>query len=105
MEGLLFDMDGVLVQSTGGDERCWLQCAEQCGLGGRFDLRKTYGRRVPLFLRDLFLAATADEILVHVAELDRFAEQEHSNVAAYPGVLQTTCRGAVISVDCCDISL
>lgn len=88
VEGLLFDMDGVLVQSTGGDERCWLRWAKQYDLGGRFDLRKTHGRRASDFLRDLIPAATADEILAHVAVLDRFAEHEHSNVAAYPGVVE-----------------
>ncbi len=42
-EGILFDMDGVLVCSTGGDERCWMRWAECNKL--QLDIRRTHGRR------------------------------------------------------------
>jgi len=39
--GILFDMDGVLVRSTSGDERCWTRWAERHQLADGFDLRRT----------------------------------------------------------------
>ena len=36
--GILFDMDGVLISSTGADERCWLQWAKHHKMEGTFSV-------------------------------------------------------------------
>src|SRR5580698_261888 len=45
VRGILFDMDGVLISSTGADERCWLRWAKHHGMEGTFSLQSTHGRR------------------------------------------------------------
>jgi sugar-phosphatase len=59
--GILFDMDGVLVRSTSGDERCWTRWAERHRLTASFDLRKTHGRRA---------ADTIREHMPHITEAE-----------------------------------
>ncbi len=83
-EGVLFDMDGVLVCSTGGDERCWMRWAEHHKL--TFDIRRTHGRRAADTLREHLPAADDGAIREHLAQLDTFAAEEQSGVIAYPGV-------------------
>jgi beta-phosphoglucomutase-like phosphatase (HAD superfamily) len=51
--GLLFDMDGVLVRSINGDERCWMRWATKHNLVESFDLRTTHGRRAVDTIREL----------------------------------------------------
>ena len=83
-EGLLFDMDGVLVCSTGGDERCWMRWAEHHKL--QLDIRRTHGRRAADTLREHLPGADDGAIQDHLAQLDAFAAEEQSGVIAYPGV-------------------
>ncbi|MBB5060711.1 sugar-phosphatase [Granulicella aggregans] len=85
--GLLFDMDGVLVRSTHGDERCWTRWAAHHGLSDTFDLRRTHGRRAVDTIREHLPDLTVDSIADHLAQLDSFAEEEQSDVTAYPGVV------------------
>ena len=86
--GILFDMDGVLVRSTRGDERCWERWAAHHGIGDTFDLHRTHGRRGIDTIREHFPGITADELDDHIAQLDFFAEEELSGVEAYPGAIQ-----------------
>jgi len=86
--GLLFDMDGVLVRSTHGDERCWTRWAAHHGLSEIFDLRRTHGRRAVDTIREHISNLTVDLIADHLAQLDSFAEEEQSDVTAYPGVVE-----------------
>ena len=37
----LFDMDGVLVDSTASDERCWFRWAQLHGMEGSFSIHST----------------------------------------------------------------
>ena len=85
--GILFDMDGVLVRSTRGDERCWVRWAAHHGIRDSFDLHGTHGRRGVDTIRKHFPGITADELDGHIALLDTFAEEELSGVEAYPGAL------------------
>jgi sugar-phosphatase len=84
--GLLFDMDGVLVRSIGGDERCWTRWATKHNLVECFDLRRTHGRRAADTIREQFPALDNVKIAEHLLELDMFANEEQSDVTAYPGV-------------------
>ncbi len=51
--GILFDMDGVLVDSTASDERSWLRWATLHGMEGTFSLHSTHGRRAVDTIRAL----------------------------------------------------
>jgi sugar-phosphatase len=53
VRGLLFDMDGVLIDSTGADERAWISWARFQGMERDFPLRATHGRRAIDSLREL----------------------------------------------------
>jgi mannitol-1-/sugar-/sorbitol-6-phosphatase len=84
--GLLFDMDGVLVRSIHGDERCWIRWATKHNLVESFDLRRTHGRRAADTIREHLPALDDGAIAEHLLELDVFSQEEQSNVTAYPGV-------------------
>jgi len=86
--GILFDMDGVLVRSTSGDERCWTRWAERHRLTAGFDLRKTHGRRAADTIREHLPRITEAELKQHLADLDAFAEEEQIGVEAYAGARQ-----------------
>lgn len=86
--GILFDMDGVLVKSTHGDERCWTRWAAKYNLADTFDLRRTHGRRAADTIREHLPAMDAVAIAEHLSELDRMAEEEQSDVTAYAGACE-----------------
>jgi len=83
--GILFDMDGVLVRSTSGDERCWTRWAERHRLTASFDLRKTHGRRAADTIREHLPHISEAELKQHLSDLDAFAEEEQIGVTAFPG--------------------
>jgi sugar-phosphatase len=84
--GLLFDMDGVLVRSVNGDERCWIRWATKHNLVECFDLRRTHGRRAADTIREHLPELDDVAIAEHLLELDVFSEEEQSDVTVYPGV-------------------
>ena len=80
---ILFDMDGVLIDSTGLDERSWLRWAAERGMKD-FDPASAHGRR------------TFDTLRLLAPELNPYAETlrfEESNefdcegITVFPGVL------------------
>ena len=83
--GILFDMDGVLVSSTLGDERCWTRWAAHHGLTNTFDLRRTHGRRAIDTIREYLPGLTSDEAASHLAQLEAMSAKEQSGVVACPG--------------------
>lgn len=89
--GILFDMDGVLVRSTSGDERCWTRWADRHQLTAGFDLKKTHGRRAADTLREHLPHVVDAELRQHLAELDSFAEEEQFGVEAYAGAHELLC--------------
>ena len=89
--GILFDMDGVLVRSTSGDERCWTRWADRHQITAIFDLRKTHGRRAADTIRDHLPHVTDFELTQHLADLDSFAEEEQLGVEAYAGAHELLC--------------
>ena len=88
VSGLLFNMDGVLLSSTQGDERCWMRWAAHHGLSETFDLRRAHGRRVVDTLREHLPELTHDAITDHISLFDLFAEEEQAGIVAYPGVIE-----------------
>ena len=83
VRGVLFDMDGVLISSTGADERCWLRWAKHHGMEGTFSLQSTHGRRALDTLRAL--RPDLDPV-VEQRRLEDYDAEDHSGLIILPGV-------------------
>ncbi|HEY3989510.1 MAG TPA: HAD family hydrolase [Acidobacteriaceae bacterium] len=83
VRGILFDMDGVLISSTGADERCWLQWAKHHGMEGTFSLQSTHGRRA----LDTLRAIRPDlDPVIEQRRLEDYDAEDHSGLIILPGV-------------------
>ncbi len=81
--GILFDMDGVLISSTGADERCWLQWAKHHNMEGAFSLQSTHGRRAVDTLR----AIRPDlDPVIEQRRLEDYDAEDYSGLIILPGV-------------------
>ena len=85
VRGILFDMDGVLISSTGADERCWLRWARHHNMEGAFSLQSTHGRRGIDTLRALRPDLDA---AVELRRLEDYDAEDHSGLIILPGVEQ-----------------
>jgi mannitol-1-/sugar-/sorbitol-6-phosphatase len=83
VRGILFDMDGVLISSTGADERCWMQWARHHGMEGSFSLQSTHGRRAIDTLRDLRPDLDPEPEL---RRLEAYDAEDYSGLIVLPGV-------------------
>src|ERR1019366_6528908 len=83
VRGVLFDMDGVLISSTGSDEGCWLRWARLHGMEGAFSLQSTHGRRAIDTLRALRPDLDPS---IELRRLEDFDAEDLNGVAALPGV-------------------
>lgn len=81
--GILFDMDGVLISSTGADERCWLRWAKHHNMEGAFSLQSTHGRRAVDTLRAL--RPDLDPV-VEQRRLEDYDAEDYSGLIILPGV-------------------
>lgn len=81
--GVLFDMDGVLISSTGADERCWIRWARYHGMEGTFSPESTHGRRAVDTLR--VLRPNLDPV-VELRRLEDYDAEDHSGLVVLPGV-------------------
>jgi sugar-phosphatase len=81
--GILFDMDGVLISSTGADERCWLRWAKHHNMEGAFSVESTHGRRAVDTLRALRpdLDPVAEQ-----RRLEDYDAEDYSGLIILPGV-------------------
>ena len=83
VRGVLFDMDGVLISSTGSDERAWGKWAAFHGMQGTFSVQSTHGRRAADSLR----ALRPDlDPLVEAQRLEAFDAESSEGIAILPGV-------------------
>lgn len=82
-QGLLFDMDGVLISSLGSVERSWAKWAELRGLDVEDTIRAAHGRRALETLRELMPAGDhqADLRMIEELEID-----DTEGLAVLPGV-------------------
>lgn len=81
--GVLFDMDGVLISSTGADERCWLRWAKHHNMEGAFSLQSTHGRRAVDTLR----AIRPDlDPIAELRRLEDYDAEDYSGLVILPGV-------------------
>jgi sugar-phosphatase len=82
VRGALLDMDGVLVNSTASDERCWLRWARLHGMEGSFSLQATHGRRAV----DTIRALRPDlDPYAELRRLEDFDAEDPSGSSALPG--------------------
>jgi sugar-phosphatase len=81
--GILFDMDGVLISSTGADERCWLRWAKHHNMEGAFSLQSTHGRRAVDTLRAL--RPDLDPVSEQ-RRLEDYDAEDYSGLVILPGV-------------------
>jgi sugar-phosphatase len=81
--GILFDMDGVLISSTGADERCWLRWAKHHNMEGAFSLQSTHGRRAVDTLRAL--RPDLDPV-IEQRRLEDYDAEDYSGLVILPGV-------------------
>jgi sugar-phosphatase len=80
---ILFDMDGVLIDSTECDERCWLKWASLHGMSSTFSVASTHGRRAA----DTVRAVRPDlDPFREVKLLEQFASEESHYITVLPGV-------------------
>ncbi len=89
VHAVLFDMDGVLINSIAADERSWWRWAEVHGMQDTFSIRSTHGRRSV----DTIRALRPD--LDWVAELERienFDAEDTYGLTVYPGVHEVLAR-------------
>jgi mannitol-1-/sugar-/sorbitol-6-phosphatase len=85
VRGILFDMDGVLISSTGADERCWLLWAKHHNMEGAFSLQSTHGRRGIDTLR----AVRPDlDSAIELRRLEDYDAADYSGLIVLPGVPQ-----------------
>ena len=83
VRGILFDMDGVLISSTGADERCWLRWAKHHHMEGKFELQSTHGRRA----LDTLRAIRPDlDPVIEQRRLEDYDAEDHSGLIILPGV-------------------
>jgi len=99
VRGALFDMDGVLVDSTASDERCWLRWAQLHGMEGSFSIHSTHGRRAV----DTVRALRPDlDPYVELRRLEDFDAEDPSGTSALSGAAALlaalpTCSWAIVT--------
>lgn len=86
--GLLFDLDGTLVDSYADAQECWRAWAEAAGLGATFDLAPFFGQSRTRIIQTLLPRLPAREI-EEQAERVRLAERTRvSGVTAMAGAAE-----------------
>ena len=84
VRAVLFDMDGVLISSTGSDERSWKRWATVHGMQETFSVHSTHGRRSV----DTIRALRPDlDPVVETRRLEDFDAEDGAGLAILPGVL------------------
>jgi mannitol-1-/sugar-/sorbitol-6-phosphatase len=86
--GMLFDMDGVLVDSTPAVARVWTQWAVAHGFIPADVVRQAHGRPSLATVQELLPNAPESEHKAHDRELERMEIADISDVVALPGALQ-----------------
>jgi sugar-phosphatase len=83
VRGVLFDMDGTIVDSGPATERTWRQWAERMGVGDRLEI--LHGRPAIETVRALFPHASTDELADLCADQTVAEREDLDGVVAMPG--------------------
>ena len=84
-EGVLFDLDGVLVDSTPAVARVWAWWAEQHGFDAEETVRKAHGRPSIATIRELLPNADHEE---ENSEVERREIEDVEGVVPLPGAME-----------------
>ena len=82
---VLFDLDGVLADSTAAVERHWVDFAERHGLDPAAVLAGAHGRRSVDHVADLLAGAPAEFIAGENVRFERLEVEENEGVTVLPG--------------------
>jgi sugar-phosphatase len=82
--GLLFDLDGVLVDSTPAVARCWSRWAVQFGFNADEVVRQAHGRPSIVTLRELMPDGDYDE---ENRKMEQWEIEDTDGVVPLPGVM------------------
>jgi mannitol-1-/sugar-/sorbitol-6-phosphatase len=83
VRAVLFDMDGVLISSTGADARSWLRWAKLHGMEATFSIHETHGRRTI----DTIRALRPDlDLVTELKRMEDFDAEDTEDLTVYPGV-------------------
>lgn len=82
-QGLLFDMDGVLISSIGSVERCWARWADHYGVDRERAVAITHGRRAIETVRTLRPDIDAEEGLRVIEDMEML---DMDDLVVLPGV-------------------
>ena len=85
VQAVLFDMDGVLINSIAADERSWWRWAEVHGMQETFSIRNTHGRRTVDTIRALRPDLDWETELERV---ENFDAEGGGGLLLYPGVYE-----------------
>jgi sugar-phosphatase len=86
IRGVLFDMDGTIVDSGAATERTWTQWAERMGVGDRLEI--LHGQPAVETVRALFPDATPQELADLCADQTVAEREDLDGVVALPGALE-----------------
>jgi mannitol-1-/sugar-/sorbitol-6-phosphatase len=82
-QGILFDMDGILISSIGSVERSWRKWATMRGLDPEHSLKTAHGRRA---IETIALVAPDLDAEAEVEILEDFEIADNGDLTALPGV-------------------
>lgn len=83
VRGVLFDMDGTIVDSGTATERTWRQWAERMGVGDRLEI--LHGQPAIETVRTLFPDVSSDELAELCADQTVAEREDLDGVVAMPG--------------------
>jgi sugar-phosphatase len=83
--GILFDLDGVLVDSTPAVARCWSRWAEQYGFNADEIVRRAHGRPSIVTLRELLPDGDYEE---ENRKMEEWEIADTDGVVPLPGVME-----------------
>jgi sugar-phosphatase len=82
--GVLFDLDGVLVDSTPAVARCWTRWSRLHGFDAEDVVRRAHGRPSIVTLREMLPSADAD---AENRQMEQWEIEDTDGVVPLPGVL------------------
>jgi mannitol-1-/sugar-/sorbitol-6-phosphatase len=86
--GLLFDLDGVLVDSTPAVARCWTKWSLRHGFEPQEVVRKAHGRPSIATMRELLPALSESEHQAANSEMEKWEIEDLDGVVPLPGALE-----------------
>jgi mannitol-1-/sugar-/sorbitol-6-phosphatase len=95
-EAVLFDLDGVLVDSTAAIERAWVSWARDHGFDVHAVLKLVHGRPGDSTIRGVAPRLSAREVAEHLRDVLRHQEEDPIETPAMPGALEALDHAAVM---------